>query len=621
MQRKLTAILSADLVGYSGLMEADEVGTLERLKANRSRIFDPQVAAHGGRIFKLMGDGALAEFASIVSAVSCAIAIQNAMSKSEPELEADQRLRYRIGVNLGDVLVEGDDIYGDGVNVASRLQGLAPVGGVALSRTVRDNIEGKLPCAFDDLGEHLVKGMRTPVQVFLVRMGPSGADAAMSAQHVRAKPCICVLPFLNMSDDPQQEYFSDGITEDLITDLSKVSAVTVIARNSAFSFKGGGADPQKLARQLRASHILEGSVRKAGARVRITAQLIDASRSESIWAERYDRELTDIFTLQDEISQTIVAALKLSLLPEEKRAIQQRGTTSLEAYDLYQMARQLYLGGRFTTFFDLNSLIDLCKSAIAADPNYALAWAHLGLSQAVQFTTGRLACDDGRQAAERAVALDAALADGHMAMARVLLNEEKFEEARGEISIALGLVPESADARWIAALILRSQNKYAQAIAHLQYVVDQYPDGLVPAGMLMMTCLDQGDELSAGNAARRVAPIAHRTLQEHPAYGTAMGYLAIALAIFGEAERAREMVREGLTVDPGNSTMKILLVSALGELRDIDSAFELFSDLLGAANSTQIHYFRRVAHAVLRADPRFATALAAAEKRLATAPR
>jgi adenylate cyclase len=612
MQRKLTVILSADVVGYSGLMEADEIGTLERLRANRTQIFDPQVAAHGGRVFKLMGDGALVEFASVVSAVSCAIEIQKATAQSERGLAEDRRLCYRIGVNLGDVLIEGDDIYGDGVNIAARLQALAPVGGVALSRTVRDNIEGKLPCAFDDLGEHIVKGMRTPVQVFIVRTALSDANRGASPQQQSTKPSICVLPFFNMSDDPQQEYFSDGITEDLITDLSKVSALSVIARNSAFIFKGKTIDASQIARQLGVSHVLEGSVRKAGNRLRITAQLIDASRNDHVWAERYDRELKDIFALQDEISQTIVAALKLKLLPEEKQAIEQRGTTSPEAYNLYQMARQLYLGGRFTTFFDLNALIDLCKSAIRADPNYALAWAHLGLAQAVQFTTGRVSCNDGREAAERAIALDPSLADSHMAMARVFLNEERTEEARGEIGVALRLEPESADARWIAALILRSQSSYKEAIDHLKYVVTHYPDGLVPAGVLMMTCLDDGDAPSAVSAAKRVAPIAQHTLQEHPAYGTALGYLAIARAILGERERAEEIVRQALTADPGNSTMRILLVSALGELGDLDGAYALFTDLLDTANAAQVRYFRRVAHSVIHADPRFQCALEAA---------
>src|ERR1700741_598176 len=337
MQRKLTAILSADVVGYSGLMEADEAGTLERLKANRVRVFDPAVAAHGGRVFKLMGDGALVEFPSVVAAVDCALEIQDGTERAEPKRPGVKPIRYRIGVNLGEVIVEGDDIYGEGVNVAARLQTLAPVGGVALSRIVRDQVDGKVTCLFEDMGEHTVKNIERPVHVFSARPpAERGEDEDHKVESPR-KLSICVLPFANMSDDPQQEYFSDGISEDIITDLSKISALFVVARNSAFTFRGKNVDVLQVARQLKVSHVLEGSVRKSGGRVRITAQLIDGLSNGHVWAERYDRDLSDIFALQDEISEAIVNALKLKLLPEEKKAIEQRGTTNPDAYNLYLM--------------------------------------------------------------------------------------------------------------------------------------------------------------------------------------------------------------------------------------------------------------------------------------------
>ena len=273
MQRRLTAILSADVAGYSGLMEADEAGTLERLKVNRSRIFDPSVAAHGGRVVKLMGDGALVEFGSVVAAVNCALAIQEATARAEPERAEAERILYRIGINLGDVIVEGDDIYGEGVNVAARLQAIAPVGGIAVSATVREQVAGKAPCTFEDLGEHTVKNIERPVRVFAVH----AADREEGEEPKPGTPrrlSVCVLPFANMSGDPEQEYFSDGISEDIITDLSKVSALWVAARNTAFTFKGKHVDVPQVARQLKVSHVLEGSVRKAGGRVRITAQLV-----------------------------------------------------------------------------------------------------------------------------------------------------------------------------------------------------------------------------------------------------------------------------------------------------------------------------------------------------------
>jgi len=444
MQRRLTAILSADVAEFSRLMQADEAGTVERLKDNRSRIFDPCVATHGGRTVKLIGDGALVEFGSVVAAVNCALAIQDATTRAEAERADAKRIRYRIGINLGDVIVDGDDIYGEGVNVAARVQTLAPVGGVAVSLTVRDHVAGKAPCAFEDLGEHTVKNAERPVRVFAVH--PADPDQSEPPkQGTPGRLSICVLPFANMSGDLEQEYFSDGISEDIITDLSKVSALWVAARNTAFTFKGKHVDVPQVARQLKVSHVLEGSVRKAGGRVRITAQLVDGATGGHVWAERYDRDLNDIFALQDEISQAIVAALKLKLLPEEKKAIEQRGTTNPEAYKLYLMARQYSVTGNLGAARRAEAIIRLCRRATEIDPDYARPWALMaGAQMNLRFHLG-LAGDDGLAAAERAVALDANLAEAHSAKGRVLTQNARFDEALREIEIALRLDPESYD--------------------------------------------------------------------------------------------------------------------------------------------------------------------------------
>ena len=370
MQRKLTVIVSADVVGYSALMERDEAGTLQRLKENRRLIFDPCVAKHGGRIVKLMGDGALVEFASVVSAANCANEIQQA-SEAVPVPPQTARLRYRIGINLGEVIVEGEDIYGDGVNVAARLQSLAEPGSVAVSRTVRDQVDGKLPAEFVDLGEHSVKNIARPIHVFA--MHPHAAkDTSTTGAQPRQRLSICVLPFSNMSGDPEQEYFSDGITEDIITDLCKVSTLAVVSRNTAFSFKGRHVDIAQVARQVGATHVLEGSVRRVGNRVRITAQLIEGATDSHLWAERYDRDLNDIFALQDEISEAIVDALKLKLLPAERKAIEQRSTTNPDAYKLYLMARQYNAMGNS---HHRDVTVRLCQRAVEIDPGYARAWA------------------------------------------------------------------------------------------------------------------------------------------------------------------------------------------------------------------------------------------------------
>ena len=341
-------------------------------------------------------------------------------------------LRYRIGINLGDVIVEGDDIYGEGVNVAARLQAMAPVGGIAVSATVRDQVAGKVACAFEDMGEHMVKNIERPVHVYVAAPGRLARSGRPSTKGTRGAT-ICVLPFANMSGDPEQEYFSDGITEDIITDLSKVSALWVAARNTAFTFKGKHVDVPQVARQLKVSHVLEGSVRKAGGRVRITAQLVDGATGGHIWAERYDRDLNDIFALQDEISQAIVAALKLKLLPEEKKAIEQRGTTNPEAYKLYLMARQYSITGNFGSARRSEAIIRLCRRAIEIDPNYARPWALMANAQiSLRFFFGREG-DDGLAAAERAIELDGNLAEAHAARARVLGQNDRLDEALREI--------------------------------------------------------------------------------------------------------------------------------------------------------------------------------------------
>src|ERR1019366_5760483 len=299
--RRLTAILAADMGGYSRQMGADEAGTLAALKSLRSDLIDNKIADDHGRIVKLTGDGMLVEFSSVVHAVACAVEIQRAMRNRNSEMTPDNCIEFRIGINLGDVIVEGDDIYGDGVNVAVRIESIAEPGGIAISSSVRDHVGNRLDLHFEDRGEQQLKNIDKPTRVYNVLLEKPEMTRMTAAEEKR--PSIAVLPFTNMSGDPEQEYFSDGITEDIITDLSKVSGLSVISRNSAFQFKGRHVDLRQIARQLEASYVLEGSVRKAGARVRITAQLIEAARDSHVWAERFDRDLDDIFALQDEISR------------------------------------------------------------------------------------------------------------------------------------------------------------------------------------------------------------------------------------------------------------------------------------------------------------------------------
>ncbi len=303
MERRLTAILAADVVGYSRLMTIDEAGTLAALKSLRKNLADPKISEHNGRIVKLTGDGMLVEFPSVVSAVACAVDIQSAM-RTRNATEPAPRIEFRIGVNLGDIIVEDGDIFGDGVNVAARLESIAPIGGIAVSQSVRDHVGKRLDLAFEDMGERRLKNIEAPIRVYSIAVDrPSGDGAASAGQE---RPSIAVLPFVNMSGDPEQEYFSDGITEDIITDLSKVSGLFVVARNTAFTYKGKHVDVQEVPKRFGVNFILEGSVRKAGARVRVTGQLINGKDNGHVWADRYDRDLTDIFAIQDEITHAIV---------------------------------------------------------------------------------------------------------------------------------------------------------------------------------------------------------------------------------------------------------------------------------------------------------------------------
>ena len=611
MPRKLTAIMSADVVGYSRMMEADEQGTLARLKANRSATFDPQVAAFGGRIVKLIGDGALAEFASVVSAVQCALAIQAATTEAESQAPEGRRIRYRIGVNLGDVIVEGDDIYGDGVNVAARIQALAEPGGVTISSGTRDHLAGKIQADYKDMGEHSVKNIERPIHVYAVQAKLEAARAARLS--------ICVLPFANMSDDQQQEYFSDGISEDIITDLSKVSALGIIARNTAFQFKGKSVDIPQIAKQLKVSHILEGSVRKAGNRLRITAQLIDGATGEHAWAERYDRNLDDIFALQDEISEAIVKALKLRLLPEEKKAIERRGTNNAEAYNLYLMARQNYVIGNEGYSNRAEAIVRLCKRATEIDPNYAQVWALMALGQMILYFTHGVKTDNGLRAAEHALALDPDLAEAHAIKARILSDLGRTEEAFAEIAVALRLDPESYEVNKSAARLNFRQRAIEEAVRHFEKATALMETDFNSPLMLMTCYRALGNFADVSRVARVALTRAEKTLSQDQNNGAAMASGADALAALGERDRAKDWVDRALLIDPDNMNMRYnFACTFVTQLEDTDAALEMLGPVFARWNSGFIKHAKADPDLdLIRDDARFKAMLAAAEARVA----
>src|SRR5213079_3231757 len=370
MERRLTAILAADVVGYSRLMTIDETGTLAALTSLRKNLVNPKISEHNGRIFKLTGDGILIEFPSVVSAVACAVDIQSAM-RTRNATEPAARIEFRIGINLGDIIVEDGDIFGDGVNVAARLESIAPVGGIAVSQSVRDHVGKRLGLTFEDMGERRLKNIEAPVRVYNIALDRPSGDGTASAPR-QERPSVAVLPFVNMSGDPEQEYFSDGITEDIITDLSKVSGLFVVARNTVFTYKGKTVEVPEVAKRLGVNFILEGSVRKAGSRVRVTGQLINGKDGGHVWADRYDRDLTDIFAIQDEITHAIVDQLKVKLLPQEKKSIQQIPTDNVEAYTFYLKGRQ-FMERHSEPYYRLAR--QMFAKAVELDPLYARAYA------------------------------------------------------------------------------------------------------------------------------------------------------------------------------------------------------------------------------------------------------
>src|SRR5216110_3032336 len=429
MERRLTAILAADVVGYSRLMGTDEAGTLARLKSLRGEFIDFKITEHQGRIVKLTGDGILAEFPSVVSAVACAAEMQRGLRERAAETPADRRIEFRIGINLGDVIVEQDDIYGDGVNVAVRLGSLAAPGGIVVSQSVRDQVGNRLDVTFEDGGEQNLKNIKKPIRVYSVRL--EDLDFADTASMKNSRPSIVVLPFSNMSGDPEQEYFSDGITEDIITDLSKISGLFVVARHTAFTYKSKLVKVEQVGRELGVAFVLEGSVRKAGARVRVTAQLTGATTGGHVWAERFDRDLTDIFAIQDEITHAIVEQLKVKLLPQEKKLIGQTPTDNVEAYTYYLRGRQ-FMQRHSKSNYQLARR--MFAKAVELDPLYARAYAGSAGCDSFLFLHYHLdvGIDSILATSAKALALDNRLAEAHASRGLALSLGQQHEEAIAE---------------------------------------------------------------------------------------------------------------------------------------------------------------------------------------------
>lgn len=532
-------------------MESDEAGTLAALKALRCELVDPLIAEHRGRIIKLMGDGALVEFASVVDAVACAQAIQKGMRERNADIPVERRIAFRIGVHLGDVIVEDDDLYGDGVNLAARLEGLAGAGEVCISQQAFDQIETKLDFAYEDLGEQQVKNIARPVRVYRVDARqdkpPSGSEVL--SLPIMERPAVAVLPFNNISGDPDQAYFADGLSEEIITALSLCRTFPVIARNSTFSYRGKSVDIRQVAKDLNAQYVLDGSVRKSGHRVRITAELVDARSGHHCWAERYDRSLEDIFELQDEITRKISATLIPELEHAELRRSLKRRTANLTAWDHYARGMaQLHL---FT--LDGNAAArEQFNKAIELDPDFCDAWTGLGFGHLrdlnLEGNRDRRECvAEGLAAAKRAIACDPDSSQAHLCLGTAYVWSERWDLAMAETELAIQLNPSNAHACMALGNRLDLVGRTEEAITQLETALQLNPRD--PRIRIFMRYLARA-YLNARNYEKAEEWI-RKALYQDPEWPLALYMLATILGHQGRAKEAKAALEECERITPG----------------------------------------------------------------------
>jgi adenylate cyclase len=557
--RKLAAILAADIAGYSRLMGLDEAGTAKLLREHRAAI-DPILARHGGRIFKTTGDGVLVEFPSIVAAVESALAVQKLMAERNGDVPEDRRMLFRIGINLGDVLIEGDDILGDGVNVAARLEGIAEPGGICISDDSYRQVRGKLDASFEDAGEQQLKNITRPVRIYRVRFDGAAKSAPMLP--LPTKPSIAVLAFQNMSGNPEQEYFADGIAEDIITMLSRSQSLFVIARNSSFTYKGRAVDVKQVARELGVRYVLEGSVRRSGNRVRLTAQLIDTITGNHMWGERYDRDLTDVFAIQDEITEAIVIAIEPAVADMEWRRAVRKPPESLDAWEAYQ--RGLWHMGRLgvtdneAAVTDNEAAKSFFRRAIDLDPRFAPAHAQCAIAifmgcALYQTMSIPEALAEGLPMAQRAIALEPGAAVAHVSMGYGRNGQGDYEGMLAAGRQALAISPNYATAHIQLGNALLFSGRPREALESFRRAAR-----LDPHDPLRINRLSHNITAHYFLREYELAVEAGKdTLRSYPDHPIACRLLAAALGQTGRLEEARRALQKAISVAPKSFDMYV----------------------------------------------------------------
>jgi len=559
-QRRLAAILAADVVGYSRLMEADEADTLATMKARRQELWEPKIQGFGGRVVGTAGDGMLVEFASAVAAVECAVAVQQGMEALNDGLAEDRQMLLRIGINIGEVIVDGEDIFGDGVNVAARLEALADPGGLAVSGNVHEQVHGKLDVTFEDAGEHDVKNIARSIRLWRwLRADQQPASSRLPKNAplpLPDKPSIAVLPFDNMSDDPEQEYFADGMSEDIITDLSKIAGLFVIARNSSFAYKGQPIDISTVAGELGVRYVLEGSVRRGGSRVRVNAQLIDATTGGHMWAERYDRDMTDIFAVQDELTENIVKALAITLGDEEESRIGQKGTDNLAAYEYMMRGREHFLR---TNFEDVKLAKHNLEKAIELDPNFGLPYAYLAQIHAIDYVNGW--SDDP---------------------------QDTIRQAHELAKRGVNLMPDDAHVHLAFGSILLWQRRHDEAIAEAERAVEldgNYAYGLFELGWYLQYAGRATESLEYFDRATRLDP--HHADQF-------LHFMAQAHFQMANYEEAIDILQRRLVRNPQSDASRMLLAACYGHLGNLDAARVVWGEIMSINPDFSLEQRRKV---------------------------